>query len=251
MNKKIYLLILPIMVGFIISQAVNASSGPPGSSTNPVITRSYADKVLQPLRDQVGQLQTELGDLNGQLTKLSKPKFSDVPATHWAYKDIQFMVDRGIISGLGDGKFGPDSPARRCELAVMLVKALNLPTEGLTANFTDVPKSHWAYAEIAAAQNAGIISGFPGGKFNPNEYVTRGQMASMLVKAYGLQRNNGSADFKDVTPQYWAYDAIQKLADNHISKGYQDQTFRPASSVRRAEVAVFLAKAMDPSRRDQ
>jgi len=160
------------------------------------------------------------------------------------------MVEKKIISGLGDGRFGPDLPGRRSELAVMLVKALNLPTDGVTANFTDVPNTHWAYPYIAAAQNAGIISGFPGGEFRPNDYVTRGQMAVMLARAYSLKRTNTVGDFKDTPKEYWAYDSIQKLADNGISKGYEDRTFRPAASVRRAEVAVFLAKALDPSRRN-
>lgn len=249
-RKKIYIFLLPIMVGFIISQGVNANSGPSGSSTNPVIAKSYANKVFQPLKDQIALLQGEVAILKEKASGQTKPKFTDVPSTHWAYSEIQLMVEKGVISGLGGGKFGPNNPARRSELAVMLVKALKLPTAGGTADFKDVPRSHWAYAEIAAAKKAGIISGFPGGRFEPNDYVSRGQMATMLVNAYTLQRNNNASDFKDVPKSYWAYDAIQKLADNSITKGFEDQTYRPAAFVKRAEVAVFLAKAIDPARRN-
>ncbi len=249
MRSKIkYLFLLPVLAGFLISSIVNASSGPPGSSGNPVITKSYADKVFQPLKEQIGVLRDEVAKLKAQGG--GPALFTDVPSTHWACKDIQFMVDKGVISGLGDGKFGPNVSARRCELAVMLVKALNLPTTGAEADFNDVPKTHWAYRQIAAAQKAGFIQGFPGGLFKPNEYVTRGQMAVMLAKAYSLQKTGKAAGFTDVPKTYWAYGAIQKLADNGITSGYEDRTFRPALQVRRAEVAVFLAKAMDPSRRN-
>ncbi len=241
---------LPLLLGFLISQTVHATSGVPGSSANPVVTKSYADKAFQPLKDQLNSLQVEVARLKELVSRDTPPKFKDVPSTHWAYSDIQFMAEQGIITGLGAGTFGPNKQARRCELAVMLVKALNLPTAGAEADFKDVPQKHWAYAQIAAAQKAGIISGFPGGRFNPDDYVTRGQMAAMLAKAFALQRNGKAADFKDVPKGYWAYEAIQKLADNGISKGFEDGTFRPAVFVRRAEVAVMLAKAMDPSRRN-
>jgi hypothetical protein len=247
MHKNRYFYLLPLIIGFIISQAVNAGNGPPGSSSNPVITKSYAEKIFQPLREQVSGLRGEIDKIKEQ--NQPKPSFSDVTDKHWAFGDIQYMVEKGIISGIGEGKFGPDKPTRRCELAVMLVKALNLPIEEAKLEFIDVPNNHWAYAQIAAAQKAGIISGFPGGLFKPDSYVTRGQIAVMLARAFELKRNNLTIDFKDVPPNYWAYDAVKKLSENNISKGFEDNTFRPALQVRRAEVAVLLAKALDPGRR--
>ncbi|MBU7008158.1 S-layer homology domain-containing protein [Phosphitispora fastidiosa] len=255
-NKFRYLILLPVLLGFLAAQAVSAGSGPPGSSSNPVITKSYADKVLKPVQERVIALQTELQSLRGEasdlrtaLARLNGPMFSDVPAEHWALGDIEYMVDRGIINGMGDGTFAPGSAARRSEVAAMLVKALDLPVAGAEVNFKDVSAGHWAYGYIAAAQKAGIISGFPGGEFKPNDNVTRAQMAIMLERAYGLEKSGATAGFKDVRTDYWAYNAVLSLADNGISRGYPDGTFRPAISVSRAEVAVLLAKAMDPDRR--
>lgn len=253
-NKKL-LIFVPLLFGFFVSQVASAGNGPPGSSTNPVITKSYAEKVLGPLKSQISNLQAQIAELKGAKPPVVKPpaqgsgSFKDVPSSYWAYADITFMVSKGIIAGQGDGNFGPAKPTRRSELAVMLVKALNLPVAGTNANFTDVNKSHWAYSYIAAAQKNGIISGFPDGQFKPDEYVTRGQMAVMLKRAYSLAVKKTAADFIDVPEGYWAYDSIMALADNNISKGYENGAFRPSDPVRRAEVAVFLAKAMDPSRR--
>ena len=257
MRHKIrYLLLLPLLLGFLISQAVSAGSGPPGSSSNPVITKSYADKVLKPVQEQVYDrqgdltaLRQETAGLRSELENLQQPMFNDVSPEHWGYSDIKYMVDRGIINGMGDGRFAPNNPARRCEVAAMLVKALDLPVEGAQVNFSDVTAGHWAYGYIAAAQNAGIISGFPSGEFKPNDNVTRAQMAIMLARGYGLEKTGDTAGFKDVAVSYWAYEAVLKLADNGISLGYPDGTFRPANAVSRAEVAALLAKAMDPARR--
>lgn len=247
LKRKIYLILLPLLVGFLISQAVSAIGDLPGSENSPVITKSYADKVFQPLRDQIGLLQAEVTELK---EAADKPMFIDLPLTHWAYNDVKYMVDHQIMSGLGGDKFGPNVPGRRVDMAVSLVKALNLPLTGEQSKFKDVPQTASSYVYVAAAQKAGIISGFPGGYFKPNDSVTRGQAAAMLVRAYSLQRTGTAKDFKDVPKTYWAYDVIQKLADNNISKGFEDQTFRPSLLVRRAEIAVLLAKAMDPARRN-
>lgn len=265
LKKWILPAVVPVLFGFMIAQAVNAGNGAPGSSTDPVISRSYADKVLLPLKNELKSLTAELASLKqspggsgipgssggsgGSGSPGGSGTFKDLPSTHWAYGDIMYMVDKGILKGLSPGVFGTDVPARRSELAVMLVKALGLSTSGLKAEFEDVPGDYWAGPYIAAAQKAGIISGFPGGQFKPDDNVTRGQMAVMLARAYSLRRTDTVSDFADVPESYWAYGSIMKLADNKITKGFEDQTFRPAVPVRRAEVAVFLAKAIDPSRR--
>lgn len=242
-NKKLVYFLLPLLLGFLIAQAVSAGSGEPGSNDNPVISKSYADKVFEPLKVQLAALQEEVTKLKG--ANSGNPVFSDVSDKHWAYNDIKLMVEKGIITGLGSGKFGPDLPARRCEVAVMLIRAIKMPTTGANADFKDVSRQHWAYNEIAAAQKAGIISGFPGGEFKPNDYVTRGQMAVMLVRAFALKNIGQAQDFKDVAKGYWAYEAVLTLAGNGISKGFEDNTFRPANLIKRAEVAVFLAKTTD------
>lgn len=246
--RKIYLFLVPLLLGFFSAQVVNADFGAPGSSTNPVISKSYADKVLLPLKQQVATLSKEISRLR---ETSGDPIFRDVPSGHWASEYIGIMVEKDVIRGISPGNFGPDKPTRRAELAVMIVKALNLPLEKKKLEFADIPASHWAYSYIATAQKAGIISGYPDGKFKPDEYVTRGQMAVMLTRAYSLTRTGKAVDFRDVSSGYWAYEAILKLADNKITKGYEDKTFRPGLHVRRAEVAVFLAKAAYTSLRDR
>ncbi|MEX2372392.1 MAG: S-layer homology domain-containing protein, partial [Dehalococcoidia bacterium] len=51
---------------------------------------------------------------------------SDVPADHWAYEEILALHQRGVITGHGDGTFGPDAVVLRSEFAKMMVLALDL-----------------------------------------------------------------------------------------------------------------------------
>lgn len=48
------------------------------------------------------------------------PYFSDVPATHWAFKYVQKLRDEGITLGCGSGKFCPTDPATRAQWAIFL-----------------------------------------------------------------------------------------------------------------------------------
>lgn len=248
LNK--YLILLPLLCGFLIAQAVQAAIAPPGSSSDPVITKGYADKVFGQLNDQISALQAEVTKLKNDKTPPAS-EFKDVASNHWAYSSIKLMVERDIIKGVSPGQFAPASNTKRVELVVMLVRALKLDTAKTSkVSLKDVPESYWGYPYIAAAYNAGIISGdVVNGGFQPETQVTRGLMAKWIVKAFQLQRNNKAKDFTDVPPKYWAYDYVMKLADNGITKGYPDNTFRPANKITRAEVAVFLALSIDPARR--
>ncbi|WMT42054.1 S-layer homology domain-containing protein [Paenibacillus sp. D2_2] len=61
----------------------------------------------------------------------------------------------------------------------------NLPSSG-SVQFSDVGASHWAKAAIQTAVSKGYVSGYPGGKFKPEQAITRGEFMKMVVTALGL-----------------------------------------------------------------
>ncbi|CAM2777219.1 hypothetical protein HP548_13495 [Paenibacillus taichungensis] len=79
--------------------------------------------------------------------------FTDVSADLWASDAIAYVLSAGLMTGYNDGTFKPDSKLTRAEA----VKVLNVlfkrtPATGVTTpTFTDVPATHWAYADIEAA----------------------------------------------------------------------------------------------------
>ncbi|KAA8753466.1 S-layer homology domain-containing protein [Paenibacillus sp. UASWS1643] len=79
--------------------------------------------------------------------------FTDVSVDLWAADAIAYVQSAGLMVGYNNGTFKPDSKLTRAEA----VKVLNLlfnrtPLTGeVTPTFSDVPTSHWAYAEIEAA----------------------------------------------------------------------------------------------------
>ena len=74
-----------------------------------------------------------LGKTVADALPTSATKFSDVPATHWAAKYVQYCADAGIVNGVGNGKFDPDAKLTATQWALMLLGALgyNAKNEGI------------------------------------------------------------------------------------------------------------------------
>lgn len=175
-------------------------------------------------------------------------QFSDVSSTYWAKPEIDYLTDREIISGLPDGSFGIRDPITRAQAATIMIRTLGWEVSGTVEDpgYPDIDSTHWAYNYIATMKSADFFA--PEGKFEPNKNLTRAEMADMLVKTFDLRSASGMK-FADLDRDHWAYDAINILAANQITVGYDDGTFRPENEVTRTEFAVFVVRTIDESYR--
>ena len=161
---------------------------------------------------------------------------------HWAERQIRDLVGSGVINGYPDGCFRPDQTISRAEFATMIVKTLGLSSSG-TKLFADT-QGHWGRYTIAAAYEAGIVSGYDFNRFGPDDPITREQMAVMIVKAAGLSNQNSHLSFVDSRAiSTWARSAVARAAAQKIIMGYPDNTFRPANPATRAEAVSIFARA--------
>jgi hypothetical protein len=112
--------------------------------------------------------------------------------------------------------------------------------------FPDVPQDHWAFGSVCAIFQAGITAGFPDGTYGLNGPVTRAQMAAFLIRAMGLDPVDpptGTA-FPDVPASHWAAGFIERLVLLGVTSGFPDGTYRPDDAVTRAQMAVFIIRAL-------
>ena len=110
--------------------------------------------------------------------------FKDVKPSHWAYADITYAYNCGIVSGTGSEKFQPDKKITRAESAIIIRNAIqyimgNKEIE-YTHTFTDVPKDHWAYKHVNDLYNMGIIKGYGNNTFNLDKLITRAELSTMM-----------------------------------------------------------------------
>ena len=186
-------------------------------------------------------------------------------AGHWARPQIEQLLRDGIVTGTGDGRFRPEETLTRAAFVKMLTAARSIaPQPGKTGGFSDTG-SHWVGAQgyIAAAVQAGIVTvaEYPGGKFLPEQPISREEMAVMVTRALGLDAvaKARSEDMKGGTATVagrsftdaasWARPGYIAVAvEQGIITGYQESggsyTFRPLRQATRAEAAVMVVRTL-------
>lgn len=162
---------------------------------------------------------------------------------HWAESSIEYVTDKGWMTSMTSNLFQPNSSLTRAQAAAVLVRMTGaaLDPGAPTSLYWDVPKNHWAAADIRIAKQKGFIGGRADGSFGPNQPVTREELAAMLSRVLKLPQSSANTlEFSDVDSDRWSAEAIQSLTDYGIVHGYKDGTFRPRQPVTRAEMAAML-----------
>ena len=112
--------------------------------------------------------------------------FSDVKTSNWYSGVVETVTKYNIANGVGEGRFAPDSPLTREQLAAMIMRALSLTgvkiTPSVPLKFSDSADiSTWAKSDAEAAAQIGLITGFPDNTFAPKRNCTRAE-AAVLIK---------------------------------------------------------------------
>ncbi|WP_082023286.1 NlpC/P60 family protein [Sporosarcina koreensis] len=179
--------------------------------------------------------------------------YSDVGDQYAAKAELEFLAERGITASGPNVAFGVNKSITRLDAAEMLVKARDLPTSGRPdPKLADVKKGMPGYGIIAAVADEGIMVGSLQGKFNPRAYLTRAEMAAILVRAFDLKTGQGQTGFAftDVNQKSFAAPSIGILFANNITFGYPDHTFKPEMTLTRAHFGIFLARILEPDFRE-
>lgn len=179
--------------------------------------------------------------------------FPDVAPEYWAYSDIQKASDYGLVRGMEDGTFRPSETLNRASFVTILQRMFGW--EAVTPerpSFTDVDAGHWAYAAVETARAHGVLE--EDALFQPMAYVTREEMAVMLVRALGYDRlaqdleSGGKAgSFPDVTDHAGH---IAVAAAIGMTNGIKDDKtgltyFEPDAFATRDQAAAMLARVYE------
>ncbi len=187
--------------------------------------------------------------------KISARTFADVSAqSHsWAAEQISYLATRGIIKGMSEGFFEPDRLITRAEFTTLVVNALDLDTEEPSGSgkasgqlFADVRPEDWFAPYVKAAVAACLVRGVDKNLFEPQEPMTREQMAVMLSRAFAadFQEESDPAfpDAAEISP--WARIAMKKILARDLLQGFDDGNLKPAYPVTRAQGAVVIYRLL-------
>jgi N-acetylmuramoyl-L-alanine amidase len=115
--------------------------------------------------------------------------FKDVANNYRAFKEIAYLTEGKIAQG-DSGNFYPNRDVTRAEAIALVGRAISLNENKRATQFSDVPMSSFASGYIQSAAEKNILSNLiQDGKLNPNQPITRGEMAILINAAFGYQQN--------------------------------------------------------------
>jgi parallel beta-helix repeat protein len=178
----------------------------------------------------------------------NQPKtFPDIQ-NHWAKPFIEGLLDKGLISGFGDGTFKPNEKMTRAQYAALLVKAFDPEPKREAKNFLDVSDKSWAKDVIQKAYRGGFLSGYPGDMFRQGDNVERVQVLVSLVNGLELSEADTNAlgfyDDSDDIPEY-GKEEVATATKKQIVVNHPDvKKLDPTKAATRGEVAAMVYQAL-------
>lgn len=169
-------------------------------------------------------------------------------------KAIKRVVTAKLMTNYSDGNFYANRLMSRAELATIMVKTFgldkrNLPSEDVEV--ADVPSSHWAYKDIQTVLKSGIMKGYRGNLFFPNQRVTRAEGLAIFAQAYGVFQFSDDT-VAEILSQYadkesipsWAKKAVATVITEGFIDSWQPQ-LSPLKPMTRGDMAYVLSQYLE------
>ena len=180
---------------------------------------------------------------------LTTADFTDIP-DNWAKPAIEYCLEKGLMSGVGNGKFNPGGTVNRAQITQVIWNRENKPSiEGLENPFTDVG-TQWFAKAVIWCKNNGIVSGNSATTFNPDGPVTRQDICVMVYNYYTkfLKKTGELTDESKMSDTYTDWGKVAGYAKNAVRwankvsfmSGTSATTLAPTGKATREQLAQFL-----------
>ncbi|NMB28361.1 MAG: hypothetical protein GX987_09980 [Tissierellia bacterium] len=178
--------------------------------------------------------------------------FTDITEEYgFARTAIEELAKKGIIDGVGDGKYAPEKEFTRAQFCKIMVEALGYEQAEYTGEFSDVNSKNWFAPYVESAVKTGLFTGYPDKSFRPNQVITRQEIAAVVgrgavlaevveqtrMEKFVMEKSNFKD--KDLVPS-WASNEVAWLEAQGIFSDIATENFEPTKVVNRAEAAVIV-----------
>ena len=212
-----------------------------------VFTGWYADAALtQPIETVTLSASTTV--YAGWRAETNDLPFTDVGADAWYRDDVQYVYDKGLMTGTTADRFAPNGSMTRAMLVTVLWRQAGSPVVNYAMDFSDVAEGAWYAEAVRWAAAEGVVGGYGDGRFGPDDPITREQLATILFRHLV---GDGAAELADWLRPYadadqigsYAVPAMQWAVGHGVLKGDGDQ-LDPQGTATRAQVAAVLHRAL-------
>ena len=189
---------------------------------------------------------------NGQVTvtvtfEQAPLPFHDVTEEDWFYDAVRYAYETGLMDGVGEGLFAPNSETTRAQLVTILYRLAGQPAVSGDLPFPDVESGTWYTDAVAWAAQNGIVNGVSDTEFAPGDDITREQLVTVLYryaesKGYDVSASADLSGYPDAGQvQDYAQPAMAWAVAEGIVEGV-DGNLNPAGNATRAQIATILMR---------
>ena len=203
---------------------------------------------------------------------LAATTFSDVPG-HWGASYINRAVEKGLVSGMGDGTYGVDKTLSAAQFTTMICNLFykNDVTAYSTQYASQLSGQPWWYSYMSVAYEKGLLTNTVVGNYRKNYTawakdlvegeVSRYDMAQILINVVDAQKWQAASawdvlsaqtsikDWSTIPQQYQS--AVANAYARGFLSGMGDGSFSGASAMTRAQGAVVLCKLLDAQTKEK
>lgn len=172
--------------------------------------------------------------------------YADLDPDAWYHAAVDYVIENGMMDGVGGGLFAPGSSLNRAMMAQVLWNLEGNPEASAAAEYGDVASDAWYHDAVQWATAEGIVDGY-GGVYGPEDDITREQMALMLYRyarymgcgtAQGGMEIREFSDYEAISD--WALEAMTWAVNAGVLNGRGGGVLDPAGHAIRAEAAQIL-----------
>lgn len=175
--------------------------------------------------------------------------FIDVDEDAWYADAVRYVYEHDLMAGYGGDLFGPNDELSRAQFCQIIYNMEDQPTVTGSSAFTDVADGAWYANAVTWAAENGIVGGYGGGLFGPEDNITREQFAAILyryaqAKGYdtSVGENTNILSYTDALEiSEYAIPAMQWACGAGIMEGYAGY-LTPQGDATRAQVATMLMR---------
>ncbi|CFX17866.1 Listeria/Bacterioides repeat [Syntrophomonas zehnderi OL-4] len=219
------------------------------------ITVWYIDGKGNVVAVPSGRYDSATGTVTFRTTHFSKyavvyasHNFDDLGSVGWAKKPIEVLASKGVLKGISENKYAPETNITRADFLYYLVRTLDLDAK-FDGNFEDIKPDAYYYQEMGIAKKLGITSGTGNNRYSPEVGISRQDMMVLTDKALRMlknQKEQGKASdlerFKDKSLiAGYAINSVATVVKEGLITG-SNNLIKPLDNTSRAEAAVFLYK---------
>ena len=174
--------------------------------------------------------------------------FHDVTEGDWFYDAVRYAYETGLMDGVGDNLFAPNSETTRAQLVTILYRLAGEPEPGGDSGFADVAAGTWYTDAVAWAAENGIVNGVSDTEFAPGDDITREQLAAILYRyaacqGYDVSQRADLSGFGDASSiSGYAQEALSWAHAQGLVLGFEDGSLRPQGTASRAQIAAVLMR---------